>query len=251
MDTEESKLYVGILVGMCVLMAVIAVYLVGILSSHFMLKKYERYNVQAGINVRDIERKRIAADLHDSLGSSLIAVKFHLANLKSLIPAHSTVIQKSIDAISESITTMRRVSLNMMPELLVQSGLGTALKSLIYQDDILRNMKIYFEYDLPGFCPEKSIHVYYLIQEILNNIRKYSEASILNFSMKCRNRKIELIISDNGIGFDQVILSEKPKGLGMHNIFTRTSILNGTINMETSPGGGVKYIIELPEDLLM
>lgn len=60
-----------------------------------------------------------------------------------------------------------------------------------------------------------------------------------------------MIISDNGIGFDQVILSEKPKGLGMHNIFTRTSILNGTINMETSPGGGVKYIIELPEDLLM
>lgn len=251
MDTEESKLYVGILFGMSVLMILIAVYLVSILRSHYMLKKYERYNLQAWINVRDTERKRIAADLHDALGSSLVAVKFHLANLKSLIPAHSIAIQKLIDTISESITTMRSVSLNMIPELLIQSGLGTALKSLIYQDKLLSNMKINFEYDLPGLSPEKSIHVYYIIREIINNIGKHSEASLVDISITFNNQKIEMRISDNGVGFDKEILSQKPKGLGMHNIFTRTSILSGTINMETQIGRGVNFMIDFPEDLIM
>ena len=250
MDTEESKLYVAVLIGISALVSLIVIYFVSILRSQYVLKTYERFNAQAGISVRDKERKRIAADLHDTMGSSLIAIKFQLADLKSLIPAHSAIIQKSIDAISESIVTMRKVSHNMMPELLIQSGLGTALGSLIYQDKILNKKEIYFEYTLPCFCPENSIHVYYIIKEILTNSQKHSKASILNISMKYRNRKIELKINDNGVGFDKIILSKKPKGLGMYNIYTRTAILNGTVHLDTSPGNGVSYLIELPGDLM-
>ena len=250
MDTEESKLYIAVLIGLSALVFLFAIYFASILRSQYVLKIYERFNAHAGINMRDKERRRIAADLHDTMGSSLIAVKFQLADLKSLIPAHSSAIQRSIDAISESIVTMRKVSHNMMPELLIQSGLGTALESLIYQDRIMNKKKIHFEYNLPHFCPEKAIHVYYIVKEILTNSQKHSKASVLNISIKYKNQRIEIKINDNGVGFDKIILSQKPKGLGMYNIFTRTTILNGTIHLDTSPGHGVNYLIELPEGLM-
>lgn len=250
MDTEESKLYVAALIGLTSLVFLFAIYFVSILRSQYVLKIYQRFSAKAEIGMRDKERKRIAADLHDSMGSSLIAVKFQLADLKMLVPAHSTTIQKSIDAISESIVTMRKVSHNMMPELLIQSGLGTALGSLIYQDKLVYEKEIHFEYTLPFFCPEKSIHVYYIIREILSNSQKHSKASVINISMHYRNQKIELKVTDNGVGFDKIILSKKPKGLGMYNIINRTAILKGTLHLDTSPGHGVNYLIELPADLV-
>src|SRR5690606_10625434 len=98
---------------------------------------------EAVIKGQDEERGRLAKDLHDGLGGLLSGVKFSLTNMKSnvvLAGESALVFERSLDMLNHSITELRRVAHNMMPEVLVKFGLSEALKSYC---DSLRESKIY------------------------------------------------------------------------------------------------------------
>jgi len=193
--------------------------------------------------VQENERKRIAVELHDSIGQMLTAIKFKMENT-----LQQKNLRKSLEAIiplvRETIEETRRIQMDLRPSTLDDIGVLATL------DWFCREyQKIYFHLHI-----EKEIRlresdvsaalktvIYRVTQEALNNIAKHSKADLILLSLQTIKDRVELIIKDNGIGFalEEMLSSEKPnKGLGLTSMRERTELSGGTFAIETTPGAG-------------
>jgi len=92
----------------------------------------------------------------------------------------------------------------------------------------------------------KSIHLYRIIQEIIHNTIKHAGASELKIEIRQTGSLLVLLTYDDGNGFDYSLQSRKNEGLGLRNLFSRTEMLGGSLAVESSPGKGTGFIIEIP-----
>lgn len=205
---------------------------------------------EAVIKGQDEERGRIAKDLHDGLGGLLSGVKFSLVNMKSnvILDADSALVfERSLDMLDHSISELRRVAHNMMPEVLVKFGLSEALKSYC---ESLRASQI-FKIDFQSIGVEKrlesnaEIFIYRIIQELLNNISKHASASQVLVQLSQHDNDMHVTVEDNGKGLD-VSQLEKSKGAGWINIRSRVEYLKGKVDVQSTPGQGTSVHITIP-----
>ena len=199
------------------------------------------------LTAQEDERKRIARELHDSIGSSLSAVKFGLektfkdfAQGIATIDASSTLISTTQNAIDE----VRRIMMDLRPSILDDFGLVTTIGWLcrrfqsVHSDIGIENEIAIGEEDVPDSL---KIVVFRIMQEALNNIAKYSKANLVNLSFVKSDGSIDLTIEDNGAGFDMssVLASESHKrGLGLTSMQERTELSGGRISIDSTIGVG-------------
>lgn len=196
------------------------------------------------------ERKRIASDLHDGLGQMLTAARFNLNgisdNMAFLSDQDKLVFEKAVKLLDESCLEVRNVSHNIMPNALMKSGLGNAVKDFIEK---IRNTELGITLNTSGINgsidANVEIMIYRIIQECVNNALKHSGATKLDISLINDHDGLNLTIEDNGKGFDLATLSLE-KGIGMKNIRTRTRYLKGTIDIDSRPGHGTLIAIHIP-----
>lgn len=193
------------------------------------------------------ERKRIARDLHDGLGGMLAGTKLHLAALLQQ-SEHSESGEKGaaiIEQIDHTLSELRRIAKNMMPETLVKFGLERAILDLCISSATPR-LKIDFQsFGIREDLPEKTQSmIYRIIQEILSNAIRHASASTIMIQCS-QNENIFLITAeDDGNGFD--IDSEKNKtGMGLDNIKNRVEYLNGRLDLSSTLQEGTVINIEL------
>ena len=200
------------------------------------------------IEGQEAERLRIAKDLHDSLGGLLSTVKAHFTSIQKEIEELEklNITEKTNDLIDEACIEVRRISHNMMPHALSISGLKGAV------EDIASNMKdegykVTVEIsNLPEDMEKtREVMIYRLVQEITSNIRKHAEAKEILIQMLGFQDEINIIIEDDGKGFDIDQAREKG-GLGLKSIKSRVDFLDGSINWDTSPGNGTSLTINIP-----
>ena len=203
---------------------------------------------EAVLKGEEQERTRLAKDLHDGLGGLLSGVKFSLSNMKDnliITPDNMAVFERSLDMIDTSIKELRRVAHNMMPEMLTKFGLDEALKE--YCNTINATKLLTVKYQSLGMEArlDKSteIIVYRIIQELLNNILKHAAASEVFVQLIRENNRLNIVVEDNGKGFDTVFL-EKNKGAGWINIRSRVEYLKGQLDVHSEPGKGTFVNIE-------
>lgn len=205
---------------------------------------------EAVIKGQDEERGRIAKDLHDGLGGLLSGVKFSLVNMKSnvILDADSALVfERSLDMLDHSISELRRVAHNMMPEVLVKFGLSEALKSYC---ETLRAAQI-FKIDFQAFGVEKrfdsntEIFIYRIIQELLNNISKHANASQVLVQLSMHAGEMHVTVEDDGKGL-YVSQLEKSTGSGWTNIRSRIEYLKGKVDVQSTPGQGTSVHITIP-----
>jgi two-component system NarL family sensor kinase len=158
------------------------------------------------------------------------------------------MVEESESYIDEAMKKLRQISFNMMPQILQRKGLEEALNELIEMLAHATALKINYECAIKLVDKEKRIHIYRVVQEILNNISKHANATIINFSIKKIENKILLHIQDNGTGFDKNVILKNSIGLGLQNIMARIDLLKARIYLSTEPGKGVDYLIEIPDD---
>lgn len=194
------------------------------------------------------ERSRLAKDLHDGLGGLLSGVKFSLSNMKDnliVTPDNMAVFERSLDMIDTSIKELRRVAHNMMPEMLTKFGLDEALKD--YCNTVNATKLLAVKYQSLGmetrFDKANEIIVYRIVQELLNNILKHAEASEVFVQLIRQDDRLNIVVEDNGKGFDTAIL-EKSKGAGWVNIRSRVEYLKGQLDVNSEPGKGTLVNIE-------
>jgi signal transduction histidine kinase/ligand-binding sensor domain-containing protein len=207
------------------------------------------------LNSQERERKRIAAELHDSLGQSLVIIKNRAALSLSTPDDHHRAIEQleEIDeAVGEAIDEVKEIAYNLRPFQLDRLGLTKAIEALLKQVGAAQPLRITSTIDgIDGiFSPESEINLYRIVQESLNNIVKHAAASEVNFVITRTTQIIEVKISDNGKGFaPQALPVAEPGrgGFGLTGLAERARIVGGKLSIQSAPGQGT--VISLKIDL--
>lgn len=196
----------------------------------------------------EIERTRLAGDLHDGLGGLLTGVKLKLSSMKenSIITSENlTHFNHALDLLDTSIAEMRRVAHNLMPETLMHYGLRTALADFVRQVSPEGTPQIRlstFGNDL-RFGKELEITVYRITQELVTNALKHAQAQLIDLQLFTEPERICVQVIDNGIGFNTSETNGKA-GKGLQNINDRVTAFNGRFEILSEPGKGTESTLE-------
>lgn len=203
-------------------------------------------------SAQDQERKRIAQDIHDSLGSILSAAKLKLSALKesqiSLSNEHTEKYLTTLQLLDEASAELRSISHNIMPATLSKLGLIAALKNLSNTISSHSGLQINFtSHDFAERIPEQTeMSIYRIVLELINNIVKHAQATKVTVQLIKYPDYINLSVEDNGRGFDYRNALQEKKGIGLGNILSRVDYLKGKMNVDSVPGRGTTVIIDVP-----
>jgi len=199
------------------------------------------------LTAQEEERKRIAGELHDSIGSSLSAIKFGLQSVLSQVEQGASKpqsIQSLIALTQQTIDEARRMMIDLRPSMLDDLGLLSTITWFCKQFQTIYT-SIYVETEIEAEeddIPESlKIVIFRIMQEALHNIAKYSKAELVNLSLVRRDRTIELTIEDSGIGFDMasvLCVENHKRGLGLTSMKERTKLSGGAFDIRSFIGEG-------------
>lgn len=195
------------------------------------------------------ERTRVARDLHDGLGGLLSGIKLTLNSVKGnvILPEESAMtFTRALTQLDGAISEMRRVAHSMMPETLVRFGLIEALNDFCEGISASGQLKVTmqdfgFENRLDSSI---EIVLYRVVQELLNNVLKYAEATEAQVQLTWIGSNVSLTVEDNGKGFDVSSL-EASKGAGFRNVQARVDYLNGKLDIQSTPEEGTSVLVEI------
>ncbi|WP_165501688.1 sensor histidine kinase [Pedobacter frigiditerrae] len=215
-----------------------------------MNQKFESELLKTQIEVQEQTMQTIASDLHDNIGQllSLTALTLNSINLNEPQRLEKKVTE-SLNLVNSSIKELRGLAKLMYGEFIVQTGLGNAIKQELDRLKKIGNYKLKVKNNLINIdisSPNKDLIILRLLQEIINNIIKHSEATYLEFSIYIINEKICLNIQDNGIGFDTENEKMKKSGMGLNSMAKRVALINGEILIKSTPSTGTSISIEIP-----
>jgi signal transduction histidine kinase len=199
------------------------------------------------LTAQENERKLVANELHDSIGSSLNAIKFSLENIISQMEQRGAApdsLRGLISITQQAIEESRRIQTNLRPSILDDLGILTTLdwhcrefQKTFSHIRIEKKIEL-SEEDVPHFL--KTV-IYRISQEALNNIAKHSKADLITLCLRKNSGPIELILQDNGQGFDvEKIFSMETyrKGFGLSSMRERTELSGGSFMIESIQGKG-------------
>jgi signal transduction histidine kinase len=201
------------------------------------------------IESQENERKRMAAELHDSLGQHLLVIK-NRAALGDRLSGNRAHSKEQFDEITTSATQaideVRRIAYNLRPLNLERLGLTTVIEELI--EKVSGSSGIQFFCDVMpldgALTADGAINLYRIVQESVNNIVKHGEATKASIEIRREGADIHVSVSDNGRGFDIEALARR--GLGLTSIAERVRMLDGAHTLASAPGKGTALTIRIP-----
>jgi signal transduction histidine kinase len=242
---ENKILYITILFSL-IITVIVLYFFVSIIRYHRRYIKMQRERILAGITVQENERKRIAADLHDSLGPLLSAVKLNINSI-DIQPHDKAVLDKAGRSLDEIIGSLRQISYDLLPNTLERKGLADAVQDFIghinYKQKTNIQLYVVKEIRVPK---EKEIHVFRMLQEIVHNTIKHAGAKNLQIGLSEESGHLLVLTKDDGKGFDVEKVKKGTSGLGLKSLESRCEVLNGILTMESKAGQGTDYFIKIP-----
>jgi signal transduction histidine kinase len=201
--------------------------------------------VEAVLNAQETERKGIGEELHDNINQILAVSRLYLDAALAPTDQRTAMINLGITNITLAIEEIRKLSKALITPGFIKSGLKQSVEDLI--EDILIAKKINIILDIKDMDEKNlseglKITIYRIIQEQLNNILKYAEASEVTIRINNVADTILLSINDNGKGFDTGL---RRKGVGITNMHSRAGLFNGKIEIESSKGNGCRLKVAL------
>jgi signal transduction histidine kinase len=197
------------------------------------------------------ERKRIAAELHDSLGQRLVIIKnlaLILLNGSATDGAREQIGEISTEA-SHALGEVREISYNLRPHQLDRLGLTKAVEALVKKAASASPITFSSEIaDIDGVFPnEAEINFYRVAQESVNNVVKHSAATEASVTVRRDDGRIALTVRDNGKGFVPETIQRDPAagGLGLVGISERATLLGGYATIHSAPGRGTTVDISI------
>jgi signal transduction histidine kinase len=199
------------------------------------------------------ERRRIASELHDSLGQNLLIIK-NRALLALEGVGNAAEVTEQLEEISrtatQAIEECRQITRNLSTSHLEQLGLTEALNGML--DRLASSTCLRFERRLDTvddlFTVASATHLYRIAQEALNNVIKHARASVVRVELLRDARRVRLLVQDNGCGFEvNAGAGEKRSGgLGLLEMAERARLLHWTLELESRPGQGTRLALAVP-----
>ena len=216
-----------------------------------LIQEQEIQAVDATVKGQELERQKIAEELHDGLGSSLATLKLHTENLlinPKITEAAKTELLKKIDQIiDDTYSKIRNMSHVKSTTTVEQKGLIAALEKLAKQINSNNSTQVHIH--IFGFEKlaknELKIFIYNTIQELLTNAIKHANADEINIQITQYENDLNILIEDNGDGF---IANEKifEKGIGLYQIRKKVIIMGGKFIIDSTPTKGTTININIP-----
>ena len=210
-----------------------------------LLKRKHHKNITiATLFAEENERKRISEALHDSVSQLLYGIKIQLNQLNTP-HAPPEVYARINELLNIAIQETRNISFELAPSVLTDFGLPVTINELAKR---LSTPQLHIKAKVKGFANRLDllleISIFRIIQELINNCMKHAGASLISLEL-IQNEAIDIIVKDNGKGFDVKSLETAPKGAGISSIKNRLSLYNGTLSMKSEPGQGTTVSIKL------
>lgn len=198
----------------------------------------------------EAERSRLAGDLHNGLGGLLSGLKLDLSAMKenSVISRENVgSFNHALSLLDTSISELRRIAHNLMPETLIHYGLKTALEDFCLQVSPAGKPEINVRFfgDEIRYTKELELTMYRIIQELINNSLKHASASLITIQVFSEPQRLVAQVIDNGCGFDTSVSPNARKGKGLENIYNRVTAINGKLDIWSQPGEGTETSIEI------
>jgi two-component system NarL family sensor kinase len=267
MSPQTQEIYIVILIA-----TALALLLVGfIVTSLFLYQRrqhrqeqqlvrmkdeYQQELLRSQLEIQETTFKTIAMELHDNIGQVLSVVKLSLSvlPLDKVHPAYEGV-QGSRDMLNKVIYDMGNLTKSLHTDRIAQIGLVEAIRFDLESLKRTGLLEVGFavtgeEYRLED---QRSIFLYRMFQEMLNNILKHSKATRVNIAVIYSiDNKFVLKVEDNGVGFDiekKRTQTSSSSGIGLKSMTNRASLIGAQINVQSQPGKGTSIIVELPLEL--
>jgi two-component system, NarL family, sensor kinase len=213
------------------------------LAIKVMEERHQRELMGATLLGQEQERKRLAQDLHDEIGTMLSVTKISLNQLERQFGTNNTLLvlsDKTRSLLNETMGNVRRISRNLVPTTLERFGLLAALEELtekVSEGDVCVSLN----------CPTAPAHLspslelmlFRIAQELVNNAIKHANASQIRLVLDCTGEGVNMSVLDNGQGFDLgTVQRDYRRGLGLRNIESRLSVVRGQVTFDVAPGRG-------------
>jgi PAS domain S-box-containing protein len=197
------------------------------------------------------ERRRVARELHDETGQSLAALLVGLRAIAQMADRDEVreVAMRLRDIAAQTIDDVGRLARGLHPAILDDKGLGAAARR--YAADYVRSYGTPVEFtggmvDAPRLPPLTAGTMYRIIQETLTNIARHADATKIKVRLTRSSSALDLVVSDDGAGFDVRAVRDATKGIGLRGIAERVTLLGGALRIDSKPGSGTEIHVRLP-----
>lgn len=259
MPAENTSIIVAIIAGTVMLL------LLGgfIITFLFFFQKRQQQNrsetqqlqaqfaqtlLQSQLEIKEQTLQHIARELHDNLGQVASLIKINLNTLQLDDPYQAAAqIQDTKALVKQLVNDLKSVSVSLNSDRVAQLGICRGLESEVEKLNRTGRFRamLQTEGDLPMLDGNATVIVFRMVQEILNNAVKHSEAKQIVISLQARENSLTLVCSDDGVGFD---VQEKLKsgGSGLINLRSRASLINAQLVIESTRGSGTSIAVKVP-----
>jgi len=262
-ETGEENLTTLILLGTIIVIVFVA--FVILLSFLFTAKKnkliqekqlmktqFEQELLQTQIEIQEQTLKTISQEIHDNIGQVLSLAKLNLNTVNNVTDKNAlSKIDSTKDLVSKAISDLRDLSRSLHGDKIAEIGLQEAVENELR---ILQNtgqfetrLKITGEpYKLE---PQKEMVLFRIVQEALHNSVKHARSKNINVQLNYKPTVFNLIIADDGTGFNVAALQSSQTGIGLRSMQNRAALIGGIFSIQSSEGNGTSISIEIPGNL--
>jgi signal transduction histidine kinase len=206
-----------------------------------------RIALQRVVDAQELERRRLARELHDQTGQELTSVIFGLKAVEEAPDeaSRAAAVEQVRAQVLETLQDVRRLAVELRPKALDDYGLVAAIERLVQTFAEQVGIRVEFEPNLPGerLATEVETALYRMVQEALTNIAKHAQAGEVSIVLTRSADAVSAIVEDDGRGFDT---REAREGMGLDGMRERLGLLDGKLKIESGPGKGTTLVAEVP-----
>jgi PAS domain S-box-containing protein len=200
---------------------------------------------KAVFTAQENERSEIGKELHDNINQILTTAKLFAENVIHIPEKKEQFVAKTVCLVQKAINEIRFISKSLVTPTISDLGFAEALQEMIDCYGQLNLFKIDFKLTgcMENVEKDRTLTIYRILQEQLNNIVKYAQASLVRIHLLFEKHHLHILIEDNGIGFDT---AQTKKGLGLNNIKNRAELFKGRLRIKTEKDKGCKMEVWFP-----
>jgi two-component system NarL family sensor kinase len=210
---------------------------------------YQQKMMESALESQEQERRRLAGELHDSIGAMLSTIRVGIITIARQLPDPESLNQ-SKKMLDDTISSVRAISRELMPSTLEKFGFTHAVKEVCerFQETSLLPIHCIEVGEVRSFEKSRELMLFRIVQELLNNAMKHAKASIIQVTLTGSD-SLSVCVEDDGVGYDPDVIKgsvQNGKGLGLFNIENRARVLGATVIFDKERVIGSKITLVVP-----
>jgi len=242
MDNQEAKILYYFFLSALLLGIMLYMLFRNMVKHYKRMQRLHKALTTIAFETLEKERQRIKADLHDELAPLLAATGNTILHIATTDERNNLLIQTAVKNTELLIDKLRKISFDLVPTSLMNSGLIAAVDELVNSLQLTTEISIYFSHSpMVAVQPDTARHVYRIVSEALHNSIQHSGAENCNVDLRTTGNWLKLTVVDDGVG-----LKHSRRGNGLNNMALRAELLNGKLFLNSKHGEGVDIQVEIP-----